>query len=189
MTIARLLGGAGLALLACLAASPGRAMESCSGSYAATLLHKLPKPLVVGLVIQDDSPRNIDLAARFTAGLQRAGIAVGGAASMQLSLLVTITGRGGPDDAAPPPDSAFTWWNGGIDQQLPEQSRFGGVRQNPGPATLRLRAELRRSLADPVAWVATLQCAMQGSDERQLAYDIGTVIGGAIGRRVERKSF
>ena len=189
--LASCLSGAGVAILLALAAAPAAALESCSGSYAATLLRPLPAPLVVGLVVRDNSPRNVDLAARFTAGMQKAGIAVNGPATMQLSLQVTMGDGGGTDDTAPAPpsDPAFTWWNGGADPQLPGQSRFGARSPNPGPVMVRLRAELRRSLADPVAWVATLQCAMQGSDERQLAFDIGTVIGGAIGRRVEQQSF
>lgn len=166
-------------------------MESCSGSYAATILHPLPAPLVIGLVIGDDSPRNVDLASRFKAGLQRAGIAVNGVSNAKMTLRVTVSGRDGLDDAdrTRQSGSGFSWWNGGADPQLPGQSAFGGTRQAPVPPTLRLRAEIRRSQADPVAWVATLQCAMQGSDERQLAYDIGTVIGRAIGHRVERKAF
>ena len=178
------------ALWAMIAAPPAWAIGSCSGTYAATLLSPLPTPLAVGLVIRDDSPRNVDLASRFKAGLQQAGITVTGVANMQLSLVVTLSNDAGSgDDLTPPSDASFGWWNGGVDRQLPEQSRFGGNRQIPGPVNVRLRAELRASPADPVAWVGTLKCAMQGSDERQLAYDIGTVIGGAMGRRVERTPF
>ncbi len=190
MSTTRRLAGACAAIAAVIASQPGWAMGSCSGSYAATLLRPLPAPLAVGLVIRDDSPRNVDLAARFTAGLQKAGIDVTGAATMQLTLVATLSNNAGFADApVPPSDSSFSWWNGGVDRQLPGQSQFGGNRQDPGPVTLRLRAELRASPSDPVAWVATLQCAMQGSDERQLAYDIGTVIGGAIGKRTERTPF
>jgi hypothetical protein len=191
MSMTKCLSAAWLAMVAVAAAHPGWAMGSCSGTYAATLLRPLPAPLVVGLVLRDDSPRNVDLASRFTAGMQQAGIAVTGVANMQLTLVVTLSDNSGFGDAAPAPqsDGSFGWWNGGVDRQLPDASRFGGSRQTPGPVTVRLRAELRPSLADPVAWVATLRCTMQGSDERQLAYDIGTVIGGAIGRRVEQTSF
>ena len=40
-------------------------MGSCSGVISATLLSPLPAPLVVGLQLMDNSPRNIDLANRF----------------------------------------------------------------------------------------------------------------------------
>lgn len=189
MRIFSRLAGAFVAILAVLVASPGWALESCSGSYSATLLHPLPARLVVGLVISDDSPRNLELAARFKDGLQRAGIAVGGAANVQMRVIASVSGRDDDLGAAPRSDSASSWWNGGADQQLPGESRFGGNRQSSGPVTLRLRVEIRRSATDPVAWAATLRCTMRGDDERQLAYDIGTVIGGAVGRRVERKSF
>ena len=191
MSIRMRLAGASAAILMALAPLPGWAIDSCSGTYSATLLRPLPSPLVVGLVIQDDSPRNIDLAARFNAGLQKAGIAVTGAANVQLTLRVTLSNDASLGDAAPVPssDSSSSWWNGGANLQLPGQSRFGGNRQSPALVTVRLRAEIRRSPTEPVAWVGTLRCAMQGSDEQQLAYDIGTVIGGAIGQRADQISF
>lgn len=187
----RPLSGACAALIAVLAASPVWAMGSCSGTYAATLLSPLPSPLVVGLVLRDDSPRNIGLAAQFRAGMQKAGVTVNDVANTQLTLVATMSGPAGSGDPArpPPSDSSFSWWNGGVDRQLPDQSRFGGDRRNAGPMTLQLRAQLRTAPDAPVAWVATLQCAVQGNDERQLAFDIGTVIGGAIGRRVEQTAF
>lgn len=192
MTKTYRLAGACAALAIMFAPLPGRAMESCAGTYSATLLRPLPAPLVVGLLVRDDSPRNVDLAAQFNAGLQKAGVAVAGAANVQLTLTVTISGAGGGGDGVAPmsdPDSSSSWWNGGVTQQYADESRFGGAPQAPGPGTLQLRAELRPSMAEPVAWVASLQCSLQGSDDRQLAYDMGTVIGGAIGRRVEQGSF
>lgn len=178
------------ALAATLSATPVEAAGSCSGSYSASLLQPLPAPLVVGLVVRDDLPRNLDLAAQFNAGLQQAGIVVTGTPTAQLTLHATFSGNG-PDDAAREanPDTSASWWNGGVTQQYAPSSQFGGDGSAPAAATLQLRAELRPSPADPVAWVATLQCTLQGSDERRLAYDIGTVIGGAIGRRVDAQSF
>jgi lipoprotein signal peptidase len=51
---------------------------------------------------------------------------------------------------------------------------------------LMLRARLRDAQTDTVDWIATLQCTPQGNDNRQLAYDLGTLIGGAIGKRIDR---
>ena len=39
-----------------------------------------------------------------------------------------------------------------------------------------------------IAWVASMQCRMTGSDEGRLAQELGRVIGGALGTRVERQA-
>ena len=180
---------AGMALLIVGAAPPPPAISSCSGTYSAALLRPLPAPLVVGLVASDDSPRNLELAARFRAGMQKAGASMAGAPTVQLRLAVTMNGGLEPAGPAAPPGRAFSWVGGGVDRQFPDQTRIRRPGWNTPPMTVQLRAELRPSQAEPVAWVATLQCAMQGDDEQQLAYEIGTLIGGTIGRRVDQTSF
>jgi hypothetical protein len=43
------------------------------------------------------------------------------------------------------------------------------------------------AVKDPrIAWVASMQCRMTGSDEGQLVQELGRVIGGAL---VERQAF
>ena len=97
------------------------------------MLQPLPAPLVVGLVVRDDSPRNLDLAAQFNAGLQQAGIVVTGTPTAQLTLHATFSGNG-PDDAAREanPDTSASWWNGGVTQQYAPSSQFGGGRKCSG---------------------------------------------------------
>jgi hypothetical protein len=177
---------AALALVAAAAARPAAAMESCSGTYSATLIQPLPNPLVVALIVYDDSPRNLALAAQFKAGMQSAGVAVSGTPTVRLSLTVAL--NGGTDDAAPVPssDNSFSWMSGGIRPQAPDQTQFGRASQDTPPVTVQLRADVRPESGGPVAWVATLRCAMQGNDEQRLAYDIGVVIGRAIGRRADQ---
>jgi hypothetical protein len=147
-------------------------------------------PLVVGVQLMDNSPRNIDLAKSFKAGLRHAGIKTNGAPTVQLTMNVTVMGQG-QNNAAPAPvqDDSNNWMNGGLAPSLPGESPVGGNRQSPGPTSLLLRAEIRRSPADRVSWVATLQCTENGDDQKARAYDLGTVIGAAIGLRVDRKRF
>jgi hypothetical protein len=40
-----------------------------------------------------------------------------------------------------------------------------------------------------IAWVASMQRQMTGSDEGRLAQELGRMIGGALGTRVERQAF
>jgi len=165
------------------------AMDSCSGTYSATLIKPLPDPLVVALLVRDDSPRNLALAAKFKAGMQSAGLAVSGTPTAQLSLIATL--QGGMYDAAPVPsaDDSFSWMGGGIQLQSPDESRFGRPSPNAPPRSLQLRVDVRAEAGGPVAWVATLRCAMQSNDEQLLAYDIGVVIGHAMGQRADQIPF
>jgi hypothetical protein len=39
------------------------------------------------------------------------------------------------------------------------------------------------------AWIASVQCRMTGSDEGDVAQELGRVIGGALGKKVERQAF
>ena len=50
-------------------------------------------------------------------------------------------------------------------------------------ALLILRAEARNAGASAPNWVASLQCTMQGTDNQTLAYQLGYLIGGAIGKQ------
>jgi hypothetical protein len=189
MRAAKRIAAAALALIVAGVVAPALAAESCRGTYSATLIQPLPKPLVVGLIVRDDSPRNLTLAAKFKAGMQHAGVSVNGAPTARLSLTVALTG--GMADAAPvaSDDDSFSWIGGGVQLQAPDQSRFGRPSQTVRPMTVQLRAEVRAAAGGPVAWVATLRCAMRGDDEQKLAYDIGTAIGRAMGRRVDQARF
>ena len=163
-------------------------MGTCTGEVSATLLSPLPAPLVVGLHLMDNSPRNIELANRFKAGLKQAGIVTDGKPTVQLTMNVTVMTQA-PNNAAPIPLQDDNWMNGGLAPSLPDQSRLGGNRQSPGPTTLLMRAEIRRTPADRVAWVAVLQCTEIGDDQPARAYDLGTVIGATIGQRVDQRRF
>ena len=180
------------AVLSLLAAGPGWAMGGCSGTFSASALKPLPQPLVLGLTVFDDSPRNAQLAAQFRAGLTAAGVTLGGAPNAKLSVNVSITGGGDGGGSAPsqPLNQSFSWLNGGLDRQAPQESELGSLSFDPAtPMALFLRAEVRAGGSDWPAWVGLLNCSMQGGDQRQMAYDIGATLGGAIGQEVPQRPF
>jgi hypothetical protein len=181
----------GIVAATAIAVAPAaRAMGSCDGTWSANALRPLPDPLVVHLVVADDSPNNLDLAARFNDGLQRAGVAVGGTPTAQLRLMVSLDGGLG-ETASVRVDDSFGWTGGGsgVQRQKPAESQFGRPQQGAAPVIVQLRAELRPGANAPVAWVATLRCTRQDGDDRRLAYDIGTLLGGGLGRRVDQTGF
>jgi hypothetical protein len=192
---------AGLILL-CSAGLAGRslAMDSCTGQFSAAALQPLPVPNVVALDLRDSSDTNVTLARAFTDGMRAAGQRVDGAATTKLTLIYqTIGQNSGSDAGSGAPGGAGSGWSdwsgdnapwlqGGQSAALPDMPRYDMFSPAPAPqpVILMLRAQLRDAQSNAIDWVATLQCTPQGNDNRQLAYDLGTLIGGAIGKRIDR---
>jgi hypothetical protein len=192
---------AGLLLL-CSVGLAGRslAMDSCAGQYSAALLQALPVPNVVALDLRDSSDTNVALARAFTDGLRAAGQRVDGTATTKLTLIYQTIGQNNASaGGAGSPGGAGSGWSdwsgdnapwlqGGQSAALPDMPRYDMFSPAPAPQPVirMLRAQLRDAQSNAVDWVATLQCTPQGNDNRQLAYDLGTLIGGAIGKRIDR---
>jgi hypothetical protein len=189
---------AGLLVL-CSAGLAGRtwAMDSCAGQYSSALLKALPVPNVVALDLRDSSDTNVALARAFTDGMRAAGQRVDGTATTKLTLIYQTIGQNNASDAdSGAPGSGWSdsagenapGLQGGQSAALPDMPRYDMFSPAPAPqpVILMLRARLRDAQTDTVDWIATLQCTPQGNDNRQLAYDLGTLIGGAIGKRIDR---
>jgi hypothetical protein len=75
---------------------------------------------------------------------------------------------------------------------LPPLPVTGKTASRPAPASqplLVVRVDATEGKNTRVAWIASVQCRMTGSDEGRLAQELGSVIGGVLGKRVERQSF
>ena len=57
------------------------------------------------------------------------------------------------------------------------------------PVTLSLRAEVTQPGSTQVAWVLSLQCQMTEQEPVSLAYDVGRMVGGAIGQTLRPRAF
>nr|WP_294566632.1 hypothetical protein [uncultured Rhodopila sp.] len=178
-----------LPLLLAIAASPAAmAMQSCNGTVAATALQPIPDHPTVGLDVRDDSADTQKLAQRFNAGLRLAGVAVGSKPNVVLyvtgSTLDDGSGRGGGSARTYSDLSVF---NSGKMPKLPpmpsEQSR--GDRTPPSLPMLSIKAQATVSGSDRVAWVALIQCKRTGHNDGQLATELGQLVGGILGKRVE----
>ncbi len=169
------------------------ATQTCQGTYAATLLQPLPAHVVVGLDIHDHSPRNLKLAERFLTGVREAGVIVGAEPNVLLhvntSRLGETSSRSSPGAERNYPE--LSGLQGGAQLSLPALPAIGlaAPRSNPALSLLSLRVDATEGTATRISWVASVQCRMAGSDEGQLAEDLGHVIGNALGRRIERQPF
>ncbi len=176
-----------------------QAMSSCTGTYSAALLHALTTPTIVALDLADSSVVPARLAQAFTNGMQAAGVTVTGTPTVHLRLSYEVMRQGGGRSGGSGPStgggSAPGWssWSGGGTASLqggrtlalpdiPNYSVFS-PRQPVQSAVLMLRAEARNTGAARPNWVATVQCTMQGTDNRTLAFQLGQLIGGAIGQQ------
>ena len=174
-----------------VSAAPAGALSTCQGSYAATSILPLPGKLQVDLDVRDRSPRNVRLAERFLAGVREVGVAVGGGQPNVL-LHVSTSQLGGTASRA----------SRGLETNYPELTGLQGGSQGSmqalpstsvGPRTatqqplLSLRIDATAGSDARVAWIASIQCRMTGSDEGRLAQELGRVIGSSLGQRVERR--
>jgi hypothetical protein len=190
---------AGFGLAVCIA-GPARAMDSCSGMYSATLLHPLTEPTIVALDLADSSDVSKNLGEAFTNGMQEAGTTVTGTPTVKLRLSYQILGQGGSGNGGGGglnqgggAQTGWTSWSGGDaaalqggqTAALPDIPNFDAFspKQPVQSALLVVRFEARNVGADAPDWVASLQCTMQGTDNKTLAYQLGRLIGGAIGKQ------
>jgi len=171
---------------------------SCQGTYAATLLQPLPERLVVELDIRDRSKRNLMLGDQFLTGVREAGVVVGQDANV---LLHVTTSRLGETSSGAGRGSERNYPGlGGLAgggklptlPTLPAMPTTGMMASRSVPAAqplLVVRVDATAGKDARIAWVASMQCRMTGSDEGRLAQELGRVIGGALGTRVERQAF
>jgi hypothetical protein len=199
---------AGIGLLVGLAGA-AHAMDACHGEFSASPLKPLPAPAVIGIDRHDNSDETTTLAAAFTRGMSSAGAQVAGAqaATVQLSLSWQVLNQGGgnggqgagnnplvPMQPGPPGTGGQVWsgnsqtfLQGGIDRTLPsmpDSTVFsGGPPVQPG--LLIVRAEARDPTGNTIYWIGSVQCALTGGENEALLYQLGQLIGGAIGQRRE----
>jgi hypothetical protein len=181
-----------IALITLASISSTTAAGSCQGTYAATPLQPLPAQVVVGLDIHDRSPRNLRLAERFLAGVREAGVATGAQPSVLLHVSTSRLGDGSSQSSRGSEKSypELFGLQGGGQPKLPALPATGvtAPRSPPGQPLLFMRVDATAGEATRISWVASVQCRMVGSDEGQLAQDLGRVIGSALGQRIERRT-
>jgi hypothetical protein len=186
-----------------IGAGQAYAMQSCTGTYSAALLHPLTQPTVVALDLADSSVLTTSVGQAFTNGMQAAGVAMSGTPTVRLRLTYQVMGQnggggngGGGLNTGGGPQTGWSSWSGGDAAALqggqtlalpdiPNYDAFSPA-QPVQSALLILRAEARNKDADAPDWVASVQCTMQGTDNQTLAYQLGYAIGGAIGKERDK---
>jgi len=181
----------GIALIVIAWPGSASAMGSCQGTYAAFLLHALPARPVVALDVRDASPRNQRLADRFLAGIREAGVATGSVPNVTLHVtasqnIETARGSARRPERRSAGLSALQSGNLRGRQAMPA-GRITAPRAGRASPLLDLHVEARRANETRVSWWASLQCRATGTDQGQLAQDLGRVIGSALGRRIDRR--
>jgi hypothetical protein len=200
-----LLGLGGIAV-----AGPALAMDTCNGEFSASPLRALPVPATVGLDLADSSQTNTALAGAFTNGLSNAGATMAGAqpATVKLRLTWQIIGQGGSNPgsgnnplvpmqpgaqgtgAAIWSGNSQTFLSGGIDRAMPDMPNYSAFApgQSAQSGLLIFRAEARDASGGTIYWIGSVQCTLTGGDNQTLAYQLGQLIGGALGQRRDRVS-
>jgi hypothetical protein len=84
--------------------------------------------------------------------------------------------------------SNSAWFQGGATAALPGIPSYTMFSPKPTAqaALLVMRAEVRPSGAAVAAWIARLQCTVQPVGNTDLAYQLGRLLGAAIGRQINQ---
>jgi hypothetical protein len=180
------------------------AMETCNGEFSSSPLRPLPDSPVVGLDLADSSAANAALATAFTSGMQSAGTQVPGSQKATVTLRLTwqVVGQGasnpgsggnspgGPvsTDGSPWAGNSQTFLQGRIDRALPDMPNYDvfAPGQSAQSGLLMFRVEARDPTGATIYWISSAQCTLQGGDNQKLAYQLGHLIGSAIGQRRSR---
>lgn len=190
-------------LLAVAVAAPAGAMNACTGQYSAAALSPLPTPTVISLDLSGSTVTSPELAQAFTRGMQDVGQHVGTPSNAVLTLSWSVSGQGGGINAGRngsgspfAGDNAAGWgnWSGGNAAWLQggETAALPGIpsytmfspKHAVQSALLIMRAQVRPSGAGGAAWIATLQCTIQPVANTELAYQLGRLIGSAVGHEI-----
>lgn len=194
-------------LLGGLPAIPAAAMDACSGQYSAAALSPLPTPTVISLDLSGSTITPPALVQAFAQGMQDAGQRVGTPSNAVLTLSWNVMGQGGGSGTGGGSgigspyagDNATGWSNwsgsnaawmqGGETAALPGIPSYTmfSTKRAVQSALLVLRAQVRATGAGVAAWIATLQCTMQPVDNSKLAYELGRLLGSAVGREISER--
>jgi hypothetical protein len=182
---------------------PAWAMSSCTGEYSTAVFHPLPVPTVVTLNLRNRADPSAARARAFLNGIRDAGVQVSGEPTVSLTVTYQILGEGSASSPAANAPMAIgpgasgwgsqwgnsqNWLTGGWQGALPDLPRQGLLQPRPQaqPALLVLRVEADNIQTKATNWIGMVQCTMQTSDDKALAYDIGRLVGGSLGKRVSR---
>jgi len=197
-----------LALAACGLPAPAMSADSCPGEFSAAVFQPLPVPTVVALALADSTPTNAALAGAFTRGMSAAGTQVAAAPASQSAATVSLrltwrilgqaasNGQGDGNNPLVPlqpgpigtgasiwAGNSQTFLQGGIDRAMPDMPQYDIFNPAPAqPELLMFRAEAHNAANGAIIWIGTVQCTLQGGDNQMLAYQVGQLIGSAIGQ-------
>jgi hypothetical protein len=178
------LWSAGVLLVVLAGAAPSvLAASTCAGTIRSSLVHALPRPMVVmGGVTSIANTTAPELTRRFVDGLRRAGtnIAMADEGNVTLNIAVSVTAPPNASNVISGSYQGFEWVSGGrieVGQRLPD------LRS----ANLSMSAVLTDNQAATQSWVATVDCRVQTDDPEALAEELGLIIGRAFGTNVQEK--
>ena len=169
----------GMLVMAIAVAAPVLAAGTCAGTIRSSLLHPLPRSMVViGTAVSTTT--SSDLTRRFADGLRRAGVSIADEGNVTLNIGVSVTAPPTASNVTSGQFHGFEWISSGrveVGQRIPD------LRS----ADLSMSAVLTENQAATQSWVATIDCRVQTDDPGALAEELGLIVGRAFGTNVQEK--
>ncbi len=150
---------------------------TCTGTYTAALIHPLPTPSVVMLPNIRRSG-SAELASRFIAGLQRGGVVTSGQPTMRLDFTAMAIPAAGIVSRNPGSYHGAGWALDTSESADPVVS-----------STLHVSMTLRNIQTSESSWIAALDCKILTDNKGRIVEMIGELLGGAMGKNVDRGQF
>lgn len=178
--------------LAGLLLSPGAsASQVCQGTYVTAAFHPLPKHITVEVAVRTPSPRTLHLVQEFLKTVRKAGVAVSTPATVVLHVNTSLVSSTADQFEGRQQRTDFFGTQGGVKLRLPDMPSRG-MTSPPSSTPLPLRAiriEATVRHTGQTSWLASVRCRMIGTDEEQLARDLGQLVGRTLGRTTEQQPF
>jgi hypothetical protein len=176
---------AGTIVLAGAGLNPALAAKTCVGTMQSTSIAPLPAPLDVGMQVENDAAGSGAAMSGFLDGMRQSGITVGGTPNTTLQLTFSVT--------APPASPGA----GGAVLNVGSYTGFSWLGSNdpaaPPPvidgATLTVSVNALDNAAATISWLETVNCRITTNDAASLAHDLGSLIGGSIGKSYDNHAF
>ncbi len=149
------------------------ALDTCTGSYSASLVHPLPSPNVVQL-------QNVktEIGDRFVTGLRRAGVVTTGRPTTRLDIVSMVIPAEGIVSRHPGSYHGFGW---ALDTSPTADSVVS--------STLQVNMTLTNIQTMETNWIASLSCKILTKDKGRTVQSIGELLGRAVGKNLDPTQF
>lgn len=147
------------------------ALNTCAGTYSASLVHPIQSPNVVQFKSSDDPGVRSALGGRFIAGMRRAEVVTTGRPTSRLDVNAMVIPSSGIVSRNPGSYHGFGW---ALDTSPTADSVVS--------STLEASLTLTNLQTLEISWTASISCKILTNDKGRIVESIGEFLGKTLGK-------